>query len=433
MTLVTLFFFAHQPERLRPWDARSRGPVAPADLFDHYFDDAGNRFFFEKVAQKCYWPATTLLLRLAERYKDQPKPFKFSFGLSGTLLDQMRRYDPQLLEVFQKLAASGVCEFTGETYYHSLSGLFDSERVEFREQARIHSDTILELFGRRPTVFRNTECLYNNGVARAVQEEGYRAILTEGLERILDWRSPDFVYHAPSGLPVLLRNYKLSDDVGYRFSNKSWPGWPLTAETFAGWLAGNTDPCTLLAMDYEAFGEHMWEDTGIFGFLEDLPAQAAKHPQLEWATPTEVVDRIAPAGEYSVDDMETISWADQERDTSAWLVNEMQQISFEEMKHLEALVKATNDPHFVRVWRCMLTSDHLYYICDKNLSDGDVHQYFSAYGSIADAFVRLHTALLDLLHRVERHLEHQGQGTPLNLSAVASSSPPLTHARADVR
>ena len=430
MTLVTLFFFAHQPERLRWWGDRPRtAHLQPGELNDYYFDDAANRFFFEKVAGKCYWPATTRLRDLAVRYRHDEKPFKFAFGLSGTLLDQMRRYDPALLNVFQEIAATGMCEFTGETYYHSLAGLFDSERHEFREQARLHADTIEELFGRRPTAFRNTECLFNNGIARATQETGYRAIITEGLERILGPdRSPDYVYQAPSGLPVLLRNYKLSDDVGYRFSNKSWDQWPLTAQTFAGWLAGNTAPCTLLAMDYEAFGEHMWEETGIFGFLEDLPAQVARHPQLQWATPTELVERLAPVGEYRVDDFHTISWADQERDTSAWLVNDMQQICFEEMKRIEPLIRQTQSADFLRAWRRMLTSDHLYYICDKNLSDGDVHQYFSAYGSMADAFVRLHTALVDLMHRAERHVEQQSGATP-------SVSTPLStaYAPADVR
>jgi alpha-amylase len=417
MTLVTLFFFAHQPERLRYWGDRSRvSDISPAQLPDYYFDDAGNRFFFEKVAKKCYWPATTLLRDLLHRHKNDEKPFKFAFALSGTLLDQMRRYDPALLKVFQEVAQTGLCEFTGETYYHSLAGLFDERRDEFKEQAQLHARTIEELFGRKPTVFRNTECMYNNGVAKAAQDLGYRGIVTEGLERVLGPnRSPDFVYRAPTGLPVLLRNYKLSDDIGYRFSNKAWDCWPLSAQTFAGWVAQNTDPCTTLALDYEALGEHMWEDTGIFGFINDLPRQMARYPQLQWATPTEVVERIPSVGEYSVDDFSTISWADQERDTSAWLVNEMQQLCFEQMKRLEPLIRETQSPDFLLAWRRMLTSDHLYYICDKNLSDGDVHKYFSAYGSVAEAFVRLHTALVDLMHRAERYMEKQGKPADIPL------------------
>ena len=438
MTLVTLFFFAHQPERLRWWGDRPRtGPhgtdqVAPENLHDYYFDETVNRTIFEKVARKCYWPATTRLLALVEKYKNDDKPFKFAFGLSGTLLDQMRRYDPDLLKLFQKVAATGMCEFTGETYYHSLAALFGDDKSEFGDEAKKHADTIEELFGRRPTAFRNTEMMYNNAVALAVQDLHYKAILTEGLERVLGPnRSPDFVYKSPNGLRVLLRNYKLSDDVGYRFSNKAWDCWPLTAQTFAGWLAKNTDPCTLLAMDYEAFGEHMWEETGIFGFLDDLPNQVGHYPQLQWATPSEVVERVPAAGEYSVGIWDTISWADQERDTSAWLVNEMQQICFEEMKRMEPLIKATKNQDFLQAWQRMLTSDHLYYICDKNLSDGDVHQYFSAYGSIADAFVRLHTALTDLTHRAQRFLEQKNPDEAESLRPFDNS--PAGYARADIR
>ncbi len=407
MTLVTLCFFAHQPERLRWWgDRADTSHLSPPMVHDTYFDDSANKHFFEKVAQNCYWPATKRLLDLANRYKDEHKPFKFAFGLSGTLIDQMRRYDPKLLQLFQKVAQTGMCEFTGETYYHSLAGLFGDDKNEFNTQVNLHSDTILELFGRRPTAFRNTEMLYNNSVAQAVRDLGFKAILTEGLERVLGPnRSPDFVYKAPCGMRVLLRNYKLSDDIGYRFSNTSWEGWPLTAQTFARWLGDSTDPCTVLALDYEVFGEHLGEDTGIFGFLDDLPNQVSHYPQLQWATPSEVVDRVPAVGEYSVGIWDTISWADEERNTSTWLRSEMQQICWEEMKRLEPLIYATENEELLTVWRRMLTSDHLVYLCDKNLTGGDVHRYFSAYGSIADAFVRLHTALTDLTHRAERYLE----------------------------
>lgn len=408
MPLLTLLFFAHQPERLRPWNQRDGS--AQTSLHDYYFDGPVNKQVFEKVAQKCYWPATTRLRDALLRHKDSERPFKFAFALSGTLLDQIRRYDPPLLKVFQEVAATGNCEFTGETYFHSLSGLFDERKEEFAEQTKIHANAIEELFGRRPTFFRNTECLYNNGVAQKVKELGYTGILTEGIERILDgWRSPDYVYQSTTGLPVLLRNYQLADDWGYRFSNKGWDGWPLTAEKFAGWIAQVANPCVTLALDYEALGEHHWEDTGILDFLASLPEEIARHPQIEWATPTETVQRVPSAGTIDVNDYSTVSWADAERDTSAWLVNEMQQVCFEEMKRLEPLIKATDDAAMLDSWRRMLTSDHLYYICDKNLSDGDVHGYFSAYGSIAEAFVHLHTALMDLRQRALRTLEKQGK------------------------
>jgi len=407
LTLITLFFFAHQPDRLKPYEARrSQSRLAPEELYGHYFDEKLNREVFEKVASKCYYPATTLIRDLVREFASHEKPFRVAYGLSGTLIDQMERWGPGLVGLFRDLAETGLVEFTGETYYHSLASLFDAERVEFQEQARMHAERIHSLFGVRPAVFRNTECLFNNGIAATVQHMGYEGIITEGVDWLMaGWRSPDFVYQAPCGLKVLLRNYRLSDDLGYRFSNRDWEGWPLRAETFAGWLAANTDMHVLIALDYEALGEHIWADSGIFEFLRHLPGEVEKHAQLAFTTPTEAVRTLPPVGTVSVDDYATISWADRERDTSAWLGNEMQQFALEELKRMEPVMKAVGDPHYLDCWRRMLTSDHLYYLATKSLSDGDVHKYFSAYGSVFEGFVRLHTAALDLLHRAQRQLE----------------------------
>jgi alpha-amylase len=403
MTLVTLYFFAHQPFRLRPYEERTGLATVPEDKIEEfYFEDPLNREVFHKVADKCYFPATTMLLDAVKKFKDYDKPFKVAYGLSGTFLEQAKRYTPELLDIYKELADTGLVEFCGETYYHSLSSLFDAEKADFTLQVQKHSNTIYDLFGQRPSVFRNTEMLFNNGVAKAVQDLGFKGIVTEGVDWLMQgWRSPDFVYQSPCGLPVLLRNYRLSDDIGYRFPNENWSSYPLRAETFAGWLAGNTDPSVLLAMDYEAIGEHIWAEKGIFDFLWNLPEQVAAFPQLEWSTPSDMIARVPTTGEISVDDFQTISWADQERDTSAWLRNEMQQICFEEMKRLEESIIKTGSDIYMDVWRKMQTSDHLYYLSDKSLSDGDVHKYFSAYGSLAESFTRLHTALYDLRRRAE--------------------------------
>ena len=406
MTLVSLYFFAHQPYRLRPYQERpvSAGALSDSELESYYFDDHLNEEIFRKVAGKCYVPATTMLRDAVNKYKHQEKPFKVSYGLSGTLLSQAQRWMPGLLDLWKELADSGCVEFCGETYYHSLSAMFDDRKEDFAKQVRMHSETVQQLFDQTPSVFRNTEMMYNNSIAAKVKDFGFKGIITEGVDRLMaNWRSPDFVYSSPSGLPVLLRNYKLSDDVGYRFSNKAWEGYPLKAETFAGWLAGNTDPSVLLAMDYEAIGEHMWADTGIFDFIWALPDAVAKHPQLEWSTPSDVLNRVYPTGELWVDDFSTISWADQERDTSAWLRNEMQQFCFEEVKRLEHTILATGDAAYIDIWRKMQTSDHYYYLSDKSMSDGDVHAYFSSYGSVMNGFVRLHTALSDLKQRAESY------------------------------
>ncbi|MCC6731182.1 MAG: alpha-amylase [Chthonomonadales bacterium] len=403
MTLITLYFFAHQPDRLLPYDRRRSFGRTARDLHQHYFDDELNEQVFRKVAGKCYYPATRLILELVERHRDSDKPFRVAYGLSGTLLDQIERYDTGLLDLFRRLSDTGLVEFTGEVYYHSLAGLFDAERREFQEEARMHADRLESLFGRRPAVFRNTECMFNNGIAATVQAMGYEGIITEGVDWLLaGWRSPDFVYRATCGLPVLMRNYQLSDDLGYRFSNRDWEGWPLRAETFAGWLAGNTDMNVVLALDYEALGEHIWADSGIFEFLRHLPDEVMRYPQLAFTTPTEAVRTLPTVGEVSVDDYATISWADQERDTSAWLGNEMQRYCHEELKRMEGIVKRARDAALLDCWRRMLTSDHLYYLATKSFSDQDVHKYFSAYGSVVEGFVRLHTAAIDLWHRAEK-------------------------------
>lgn len=402
MTLLVPFFFAHQPFRLKAADARPLGPLAAGALESAYFDDALNRDIFLRVTEKCYRPATRLLLGLVQRHADRAKPFRIAYGLSGTLLMQAERLAPDLLDLWREMAATGLVEFTGETYFHSLAGLFDDEHAEFKAQSALHSDAVQALFGQTPTVFRNTEMLYNDALADTVQEMGFAGMMTEGVDWLMaGWRSPDFVYASPSGLPVLLRNYRLSDDIGYRFANKSWDAFPLTAEKFAGWLSGDTNPSVLLAMDYEALGEHIGAETGIFDFLAALPDRVAEFPHLEWATPSQVIQRFAPVGQINVPVYSTISWADQERDTSAWLGNEMQQYCFGETRRLEAAVRAAG-PEYLDVWRRLQTSDHLYSLSSKVLNDGDVHQYFNAYGTVVEAFVRLHTALYDLKRRVGR-------------------------------
>jgi alpha-amylase len=401
LTLVTLFFFAHQPFRLRPYEQRrAAGNLTPDQLFDIYFDDDLNRTIFCRAAERCYYPATTNLLHSIRTQRDTDKPFRVAFGLSGTFLEQAQRYAPGVIELFQELAATGCVEFTGETYYHSLASLFDGDRREFSEQVTQHSNEIERLFGQRPTVFRNTECLYNNTIADLALHLGFDGIITEGVDWLMEgWRSPDYVYESSGGLPVLLRNYGLSDDLAFRFPDRSWQHWPLRAETYAGWIANTTGMNVLLAMDYEAFGEHIPAKTGIFDFLAALPDAIKRHPQLEFSTPTETIRRLPRQGKLLVNDFATISWADRERDTSAWLGNEMQQFAFEELKRMEIDIRATHDPHLLKVWRLMQASDNLYYLSEKKLSDGSVHQYFSAYGTIFEAFIRLQTALSDLLHR----------------------------------
>lgn len=377
MAYITFYFQVHQPRRLNEVDPVEFGRQFHKDLEKTYFNDGLNSLVFNRAANKCYFPATETLLNSIEELKQTSRPFKIAFGLSGVFLDQCAMFRPELLDLFKRLADTGCVEFLGETYYHSLAGLYKSKN-EFREQVTMHRDKIKKLFGLRPTTFRNTELLYNNAIAREVADMGFKAILTEGLPHILQWRSPDYVYKGKdSDIKVLLRNYGVSDEIGYRFSHKV-----ITADDFASWLAGIHGETCNIFMDYETFGEHQWSETGIMEFLRFLPEAILKHENVSFATPGEVAAACPANDELDVHEYGTISWADLERDISAWLGNDAQRAAFGAMENLEVLVKKTGDKQFLKIWRNLQTSDHLYFMCNKWLGDGDVHSYFSHYSSI---------------------------------------------------
>ena len=410
MTSVCVYFQIHQPFRLRwfwPNGAPQKG------LEDYYFDNGLNEWTFHKVAGKCYWPATQNIMANIDRLKGQNRKFKVSYSLSGSILEQMERWDRDLLDLFRQMGESGCCEFICETRYHTLSSLFEY-RDEFHDQVMEHKQMVKDLLGQSPKLFRNTELLYHDTIAKEVEEMGFKAILAEGIERILEgWRSPNFVYTRRDGnLKVLLRNYKLSDDVGYRFSAKWWAGWPLSAEKYADWLSWSCDDTINIFMDYETFGEHQWEDTGIFHFLDALPHKVLEKQNLEFNTPTEVVERYYPRGEIKVPWYETVSWADMERDASAWLGNHMQQLNFTRLKQMENDIKISGNPEFKKVYQMFQISDHYYYMCTKGMGDGSVHEYFSHHGNPFDAGLNYHAAIMDFREKVIRYnLENGKYGT----------------------
>lgn len=391
MPSVCLYFHVHQPRRVKRYRVFDIGNDA------NYFNDASesdlnNKKIIQKVAKKCYLPANAVLLELLKKYPD----FKVSFSLSGIFLEQLEEQSPEALESFQKLAATGRAEIVAETYYHSLAFLYS--RDEFRHQVEMHRKKVWELFRATPRVFRNTELAYNNELGVAAEAMGYRGILAEGWDAILGWRSPNFLYR-PKGaknIKLLLKNYKLSDDIAFRFSSRDWEGWPLTAEKFAHWVSranGNGEVVNLF-MDYETFGEHQWEETGIFNFLRALPGEIYRHPDNDFVTVSEAVARYPDRGE--VDMHHIVSWADTERDLSAWLGNSMQTEAARALYEMEMKVLATRNPEIIRDWRRLQTSDHLYYMCTKWFNDGDVHAYFSPYDSPYDAFVSYMNVLNDL-------------------------------------
>ena len=389
MASVCFYFQVHQPARLRHYTV--------FDKDEDYFDDYKNRSICRKVANKCYLPANRLILDLIRRCDGR---FKVAYSITGILLEQLKLYAPEVLSTFDALAETGCVEFLAETYYHSLSFLYS--RDEFLEQVNKHREAIAEFFGQYPRVFRNTELIYNNDLASLVESmDDFDAILTEGADHILGFRSPNFVYR-PKGcgkLKLLLKNYSLSDDIAFRFSDRNWSQWPLTAEKFAGWVNrvnGNGNIVNLF-MDYETFGEHQWSDTGIFDFMRHLPEEILKHPDNDFKTPSEVV-RSYEAVE-TIDVPHLISWADTERDLSAWLGNAMQSSAVGELYRLEPQVRQADDERILADWRSLQTSDHFYYMCTKYFADGDVHKYFNPYGSPYDSYINFMNVLDNLRSR----------------------------------
>jgi alpha-amylase len=389
MPSVCFYFQVHQPMRLRHYTV--------FDSDNRYFDDSKNEAICRKVADKCYLPTNRLLLKLIEKHQGR---FKVAFSLTGVLLEQLEQYCPEVLSTFHALAETGCVEFLGETYYHSLSFLYS--RQEFVEQVKKHTETIQHLFGQTPKVFRNTELIYNNDLALLIEAMGsFDGIITEGADHILGMRSPNFVYR-PKGcrrLKMLMKNYSLSDDIAFRFSNRQWVEWPLTAPKFKRWIdAVNGNGAVVnLFMDYETFGEHQWKDTGIFDFIEHLPGEVLQHPDNNFKTPSEVVGHFDAVDAVDVPYM--ISWADTERDLSAWLGNPMQSGAIHELYRLEHKIKRVNDEQLLSDWRKLQTSDHFYYMCTKHFSDGDVHKYFNPYDSPYDSYINFMNVLEHLQNR----------------------------------
>jgi len=383
MASVVFYFQVHQPLRLRHYTV--------FDKSGHYFDDHKNAAICRKVTNKCYLPTNRLILDLIRKYDGR---FRVAYSITGVLLEQLEQYSPEVLSTFHALAQTGCVEFLAETYYHSLSFLY--ARNEFLEQINKHCDTMEKLFGQRPRVFRNTELIYNNDLAKLIESTGrFDAILCEGADHILGFRSPNYVYQPKDcrHLRLLMKNYALSDDIAFRFSNRHWTEWPLTADKFSQWVGsvnGNGYVVNLF-MDYETFGEHQWEDTGIFDFMRHLPHEILKHPDNNFKTPSEAAAAYQPVGHIDVPHL--VSWADTERDLSAWLGNPMQSNAIHELYRLEGHIKAAGDEKLLTDWRKLQTSDHFYYMCTKYFADGDVHKYFNPFDSPYDSYINFMNAL----------------------------------------
>ena len=409
MTDVCLMFEVHQPFRLNRnfhSDLLAKGKVSKKGLFDLYFDHRLNRYVFERAARKCYFPTNNIILEQIEKSKSTGKPFKVAYGVSGVFLEQCELWNPDLTESFRQLAETGCVEFMEETYYHSLASLYSADRSEFLEQIKMHRQVMKDLLNYEPQFIENTELLYNKAIAKTMGEMGYKGTVTEGIERTLLGRSPNYVDKTKdSNLRVLPRNYRLSDDIGFRFSSTEWNEYPLDATKYARWLASTQGQVIVIFIDYETFGEHHWPEGGIHEFLRALPSEVNRWHHLNWRTPSEVIERHAPVGEIDVHEYNTVSWADIERDPSAWIGNPMQNICYDSLKELEQLVKGIGHKNLIQLWRYLQMSDHLYYLSIKGGGPGDVHNYFSSMGSPVEAFAVYSRVLSDLEARILIEME----------------------------
>ncbi len=391
MKTICLYFQVHQPMRFRRYRFFDIGNDS------YYYDDYLNESILRKVADNCYLPANRILLSLIKEYGVQ---FKVSFSITGIALDQFQLYAPDVIESFQKLAKTGSVEFLSETYSHSLVSFKDEN--EFKKQVELHREKIEKFFGVTPTVFRNTELIYSDEIGAKVADMGFKAMITEGAKHILGWKSPNYVYYNALNpkLKILLKNFKLSDDIAFRFCNKSWSEYPLTASKYVNWLKqiDSKEETINLFMDYETFGEHQHADTGILKFLKDFPAQIFKKSNMTFSTPSEVVDSLQPIAAVRVPF--AISWADEERDLTAWLGNDMQEDAFNRLYSLNEKINKCSDKKILSDWKYLQASDHFYYMSTKMLSDGEVHSYFNPYDSPYDAYINYMNILSDFIIRL---------------------------------
>ena len=394
---ICLYFQVHQPTRLRLYRFFDIGKDS------HYYDDFANRTILRRIAQKCYLPMNQVIL---DAIKESKGAFKVAFSITGSALEQFDRYAPEVIDSFRALADTGCVEFLGETYYHSLASL--ASPAEFKHQVLKHKEAVEQYFGVKPVSFRNTELIYSDSIGREVYDLGYKTMLTEGARHIMGWKSPNYIYadDMQPKLKLLLRNYALSDDIAFRFSNQGWENWPLTTDKYVSWLKNATaegGDIINLFMDYETFGEHQSAASGIFDFMRYLPKAVIEDGTFEFVTPAEAAKKHNPVDDLSVP--ETISWADEERDVTAWLGNELQKDAFSKLYDLTEKLSIIDDPVLWSDFGHLQESDHLYYMCTKFFSDGEVHKYFNPYDTPYEAFINYMNVLSDFSIRVDESFE----------------------------
>lgn len=393
---ICMYFQVHQPDRLRQYRFFDIGNER------YYYDDFANRTILRRVADRCYLPMNRLLIDMAASFG---RKFKVAFSISGSVMEQLERYAPEVIDSFRELAGTGCVEFIAETYSHTLASLVSAQ--EFEKQVGLHAAMVQEYFGKKPKSFRNTELIYSDEIGAAVARMGYSCMLTEGARHILGWKSPNYVYTNAINpkLKLLLRNFSLSDDIAFRFSDTSWQGWPLDCRKYASSLRESVSDGNVvnLFMDYETFGEHQQAGSGIFEFMKNLPEAVFSETDMEFSTPSRVAAKYSPVAALNVPF--PISWADEERDTTAWLGNELQNEAFSKLYSLSDKVTAADDPELSADFLRLQESDHFYYMCTKFFSDGAVHSYFNPYDTPYEAFINYMNVLSDFMLRVDARLK----------------------------
>ena len=411
MKSICFYFQVHQPFRLKNYRFFDIG------VHHDYFDDYANRFLMQQLAERSYLPANQILQNLIKKHG---KAFRVSFSISGTALEQFEKYTPEVLESFKKLAKTGNVEFLSETYVHSLASL--KSKDEFSRQVKLHEEKIKEHFGVKPKVFRNTELIYNDEIGNLIFELGYNTVITEGPKHILGWKSPNLLYCSATNpkVKLLMKNFQLSDDIAFRFSVQNWSEWPLTTEKFVGWLnaLGPKAEVINLFMDYETFGENQKAETGIFDFLKSFPQTVLDKSQFTFNTPSEVSSKLQVASPLHIP--YPISWADEERDITAWLGNEMQNEAFDKLYDLEPMIIHCNDENILNDWQKLQVSDHFYYMSTKWFSDATVKRKFNPYNSPYDAFINYMNVLSDFEIRVKQHCAEAAASAPVSKRATRS-------------
>lgn len=404
MKTICFYFQIHQPFRLKRYRFFDIGK-------DHYYyDDFNNENIIRRIVEHSYIPANQTLLDII---KTSGGKFKAAFSISGVALEQLEIYAPEVIDGLKELAKTGCVEFLAETYAHSLSSLKDTD--EFIAQVKQHSEKIHELFGQKPKVFRNTELIYSDDISAVVSSMGFKGMLAEGAKHILGWKSPNYVYAScmNPNLKVLLRNYNMSDDFSFRFSNTQWSEYPLTADKFINWINSTpeAEQVVNLFMNYETFGELQPRESGIFEFLKAIP-RFAEDNKIGFSTPTEVISKLKPIDQISVP--YPSSWADEERDTTAWLGNQLQASACDKLYSISERVRLCQDRRIKQDWMYLQSSDHFYYMSTKHFSDGAVHNHFSPYETAFDAFTNYMNVLGDFITRVDAQYPSNIENEELN-------------------